>query len=357
MQYNNSTTVYTYCRVSTQKQAETGLPKQDEDCCDGLQRLKINRCEKFVDIGSSYRNGNTLKNLNRLIRKLRKNDLIIVPRISRLGRNVLQVISALEKVRRSGALIYAVYENLFWNKSKYENTKFQNIVIKAREKSDTLSIKAHEVYNHITSNGGYYGKPAYGFTIDRNEDNIPILIPNNDEIKIINFIKDQYENKKVDFYHIATMLNDKNTDKRGYVWNTQNVKRVYQYNVIDMDSSMNSVYQPNKGMLTRSLSSATLQRSGSGSSLYRTNSGSGTSLYRTGSGSTLNKKYNIPESPTSTYKSKFKVSRMSMSKNKKSDDEGYSDSDSDVDIHIKMKKLDIAPNKAKKGYNYGCTMS
>lgn len=327
-QFNN---VYMYNRVSTPKQAETGLPKQYEECTDCLQRFKITDFEEFVDIGSSYRNSNALYNLNRLLRKVKKNDLIVVARISRLGRNVLQVISALEKVRRSGALIYSTYENLFWNKNKYENTKFQNIVIKAREKSDTLSMKARDVYKHITSNGGYYGKPSYGFSIDRNEHNIPILVPNNDEIKIINFIKEQYENKKSTFYRIANTLNEKGTDKRGYKWTIQNVKRVYQYNVIDMDSSMNSFYQPEKRMLTRS---------SSGSSLYRTNSSSGFNL---------NKKQYIPDSPPQTYKSKFKVSSLSKYSNNSKDSDNE---DEEEHVQNKMKKLDITSNKG-----YRCIMS
>ncbi len=336
-QFNN---VYMYNRVSTQNQAETGLPRQYEECTEGLQKLKITKFEEYVDISSSYRNSNALYNLNRLLRKVVKNDLIVVARISRLGRNVLQVISALEKVRRKGALIYAVYENLFWNRNKYENTKFQNIVIKAREKSDTLSMKAHDVYKHITSNGGYYGKPSYGFSIERNENNIPILVPNSEEIKIINFIKDQYENKKSTFYRIANTLNERGTDKRGYEWTIQNVKRVYQYNVIDMDSSMNSFYQPDKGMLTRSASGTLLHRTGSGTLLHRTNSNSSF---------TANKKQYIPDSPPQTYKSKFKVSNLSKYSNNSKDSDNE---DEEEYVQNKMRKLDIT---SKKGY--GCIMS
>ena len=349
--FNNA---YTYLRVSTQKQEDTGLPRQNEECKDGLQKLKITTFEEYVDIGSSYRNSNALYNLNRLLRKIQKNDLIVVARISRLGRNVLQVISALEKVKRKGALIYAVYENLFWNKNKYENTKFQNVVIKSREKSDTLSMKARDTYNHITSNNGYYGKPSYGFSIGRNEQNIPILVPNDDEIKIINFIKDQYENKKSTFFHIATTLNDKGTNKRGYEWTVLNVKRVYQYNLIDMDSSMNSVYQPDKRMLTRSNSGSSLHRSGSGSSLHRSGSGSQFG-HSSGSGTAFNtyKKQCIPDSPTQTYKSKFKVTNMY--KGSGGGDVGDGDVGSGGEqeqLQTKMKKLDIT---SKKGY--GCSMS
>jgi len=348
--FNN---VYMYNRVSTPKQADTGLPRQNEECKDGLQKLRITKFEEFVDIGSSYRNGNALCNLNRLLRKIQKNDLIVVARISRLGRNVLQVISALEKVRRKGAFIYASYENLFWNKSKYENTKFQNVVIKAREKSDTLSMKAHDTYNYITGNNGYYGKPAYGFSTGRNEHNIPILVPNDEEIKIINYIKDQYENKKSTFYHIATTLNQKGTNKRGYEWNVLNVKRVYQYNVIDMDSSMNSVYQSDKKILTRSSSGTLLHRSGSGASLHR--SGSGSSLHRSGSASAFSayKKHSVPDSPTQSYKSKFKVSSTYGVGVGVGDGDGDSDGYNEQEqIQTKMKKLDIT---SKRGY--GCSMS
>ena len=336
--YNN---VYVYNRVSTKKQENTGLPKQHEECTDYLQKVRITKYEEYVDVNSSYKNSNALYNLNRLLRKIQKNDLIVIAYISRLGRNVLQVISALEKVRRKGALIYSVYENLFWNKNKYENTKFQNVVIKAREKSDTLSMKARDTYNYITGNNGYYGKPAYGFSIGRNENGIPILVPNNEEIRIINFIKDQYENKKITFFNIANTLNEKGTDKRGYVWNVLNVKRVYQYNVIDMDSSMNSVYQHDNRVLTRSGSGTSLHRSSSGSLLNKSSSGS--SLHRTGSASSFSayKKQCIPESPTRTYKSKYHYNE-----NEESEDEEH--------IQRKLRKMNLTTSK---GYNYGCTIN
>ena len=346
--------IYIYTRVSTHGQADTGLPKQKEDITTWLDDNNLQSRDHYEDIGSSYNNDNALKSLNRLSRKVGKNDLVIISSISRLGRNTLQVIKVLEKFKRIGAKIYAVRENLYWNANKYDNTKFQNVVIRSRENSDTLSLKSKEVHDYICSNGGYSGKPPYGFNIGRDDNNIPVLMPNNIEIKTINFIKDQYENKKKLFYEIAFMLNDKYGDKRGYIWNTNNVKYVYQHNLVDMESSMNSFYQsksssPGYGpepVLTRSGSGATLTRSGSGATLSR--SGSGATLSRSGSGATLSKAwsasgtskrpglYNAPESPKISYKSKFKVNK---------------DIDED-DVNIKMNKLNISQ---KKGY--GCSMS
>lgn len=340
--------IYTYTRVSTPGQSDTGLPRQKEDITTWLHDNKLSHLDHYEDIGSSYNNDNALKSLNRLSRRVRSNDLVIISSISRLGRNTLQVIKVLEKFKRVGARIYAINENLYWNSNKYDNTKFQNIVIRSREKSDTLSLKSKEVHNYISSNGGYCGKPPYGFNIGRDDNNIPILVPNNIEIKIINFVKDQYENKKKSFHEIAFTLNDKYADKRGYIWNTTNVKYVYQHNLVDMESSMNSFYQPKLSspgsVLTRSGSATTLSRSG-----FVTK---GTALSRSGSNSSL---HNVPESPKFSYKSKFKASRntnvdtnrYTNTNNNNSD----GDSDGDKEVNIKMNKLNISQ---KKGY--GCTM-
>lgn len=332
--------IFIYTRVSTPRQADTGLPRQKEDITTWLQDNKLSPRNHYEDIGSSYNNDNALKSLNRLSRIVRINDLVIISSISRLGRNTNQVIKVLEKFKRVGAKIYAVHEQLYWNSNKYDNTKFQNIVIKAREKSDTLSLKSKEVHDYISSNGGYCGKPPYGFNIGRDDNNIPILVPNNIEIKTINFVKDQYENKKKSFHEIAFTLNDKYADKRGYIWNITNVKYVYQHNSVDMESSMNSFYQPKSAspgaMLTRSGSGASLSRSGSGTTLSR--SGSNTSLSKSWSATGTLKRsglYNAPESPKISYKSKFKVNK---------------DIDED-DVNIKMNKLNISQ---KKGY--GCSM-
>jgi DNA invertase Pin-like site-specific DNA recombinase len=339
--------IYTYTRVSTYGQADTGLPRQKEDINTWLHDNKLSSRDHYEDIGSSYNNDNALKSLNRLSRRVRRNDLVIISSISRLGRNTLQVIKVLEKFKRIGARIYAINENLYWNSNKYDNTKFQNIVIRSREKSDTLSLKSKEVHNYISSNGGYYGKPPYGFNIGRDDNNIPILVPNNIEIKTINFIKDQYENKKKSFHEIAFMLNDKHDDKRGYIWNTANVKYVYQHNLVDMESSMNSFYQPKLSspgsVLSRSGSSTTLSRSG-----FATKNAS---LSRSGSNSSL---HNAPESPKFSYKSKFKASRNINVDTNNNRYNNNSDRDSDSDdkeVNIKMNKLNISQ---KKGY--GCTM-
>lgn len=336
--------IYTYTRVSTPGQADTGLPRQKEDITTWLHDNKLSQRDHYEDIGSSYNNDNALKSLNRLSRRVRRDDLVIISSISRLGRNTLQVIKVLEKFKRVGARIYAINENLYWNSNKYDNTKFQNIVIRSREKSDTLSLKSKEVHNYISSNGGYCGKPPYGFNIGRDDNNIPILVPNNIEIKTINFVKDQYENKKKSFHEIAFMFNDKHDNKRGYIWNTANVKYVYQNNLVDMESSMNSFYQPKL-----SNPGSVLTRSGSGASLSRYGFATkGASLSRSGSNSSL---HNAPESPKFSYKSKFKASRnINVDTNNRDRDNNNSDSD-DKEVNIKMNKLNISQ---KKGY--GCTM-
>ena len=87
--------VCVYTRVSTRKQStedKYGLSSQKELCKGYINKFYPSVNESYwEDIGSSYKNKLTLREMGNMIRKLKPNSLIVISEVTRLGRNYKMV--------------------------------------------------------------------------------------------------------------------------------------------------------------------------------------------------------------------------------------------------------------------------
>ena len=107
--------IFIYCRVSTLKQADN-IDEQYKLCFDWIKN-NFNEnilIDYYYDIKSTYNNENALTSQNNMLKKLNKNNLIVIKDISRLGRNEFQCINVLKKVKNKNAYIFSVEENLYY---------------------------------------------------------------------------------------------------------------------------------------------------------------------------------------------------------------------------------------------------
>jgi DNA invertase Pin-like site-specific DNA recombinase len=160
------------------------------------------------------------------MRNISQNDLIIIYEISRLGRNIYQVIDFLEKIRNKGAIIYSVEDNLFYGKDKLIDNLFLYKVIKSKEYSDCLSNKTKTTQTFIKENGGHVGKVPYGYKLSHT-DGIPKLIMENDEQNIIKLIINKHDKELLSFNDITKYLNNNLIQKRNCNWTFTNVRYIY----------------------------------------------------------------------------------------------------------------------------------
>jgi site-specific DNA recombinase len=225
----NYKNIFIYTRVSTFKQSSKtiSLIHQYDICKKYITANYITQnVFHYQDIASSYKNKNALKKQKVMMRNITNNDLIIIYEISRLGRNIYQVIDFLEKIRNKGATIYSVEDNLFYGKDKLIDNLFLYKVIKSKEYSDCLSNKIKTTQTFIKENGGHIGKIPYGYKLSYS-DGIAKLIIDDDEQEIIKLIINKHDNELLSFNDITNYLNKNLIQKRNYNWTYTNVRYIY----------------------------------------------------------------------------------------------------------------------------------
>lgn len=84
---------YAYIRVSTDKQT---LENQKHKILEYAYSKKV-QIEDFIEIEVSSRKNQKERLLDELFSKLEKNDTLIVTELSRLGRNMLEILNLIEK--------------------------------------------------------------------------------------------------------------------------------------------------------------------------------------------------------------------------------------------------------------------
>lgn len=222
--------IHVYTRVSTGKQSadkKHGLSTQIHLCDEYINKFYSTnqQINYWRDVGSSYKNDNILPDMKNLLRKLKPNSLILISEVSRLGRNYKMVEQILKIIKKNKSFIVSVGENLVYGKSKLNDDKFIQKIIQSEKESDVLSMRIKNIQKYIKQNGGYIGKPPFGYKIEKNSNNIPILKENPKEIEFVDYIVD-LTNECCTYEEIKEKLNNNNILHNNKLWTTQKIKKI-----------------------------------------------------------------------------------------------------------------------------------
>lgn len=99
--------IYGYIRVSTDKQTTQNQHYEIEKFCK-QHNIQI---DEWIEETISSTTELGKRKLGRLIKKVKKNDLIIASELSRLGRNLLQVMSMLNRLLDTDARVWTIKDN------------------------------------------------------------------------------------------------------------------------------------------------------------------------------------------------------------------------------------------------------
>jgi hypothetical protein len=126
-----------------------------------------------MDIASSYNDINALKNLNKLMKKIQENSVIIVSDISRLGRNCFQVFNMLKKVKTGESIKIIEEDKKIWEVTKgYGADNFEDDSSSIGYRIDVYQESINQNIQEFLINFDYLDRvmEAYGFKIISREE-------------------------------------------------------------------------------------------------------------------------------------------------------------------------------------------
>src|SRR5699024_5494787 len=98
--------IYGYIRVSTDKQTVENQKFEIKEFC----QTKNIQVEKWISETISATKKLNDRKFGKLMKKLKKGDVVIVSEISRLGRNLMQIMSILNECMEKEVLVFTIKE-------------------------------------------------------------------------------------------------------------------------------------------------------------------------------------------------------------------------------------------------------
>lgn len=225
MTTKNTGSVIVYERVSSKGQdkpeyGRTGLDTQNRTLLTYIAEKNYRVKNTYVDIGSGQ-NITKLKN-NKFVDDMNKGDQLLVYSVSRLGRNVQQVMEQIvTPLVEKGVTIVSVSENVTSNDSK-----FLELLKQAEQEGIAQGQKTRDAIMNRRKEGHYIGNPGYGWKIIKvlndQQKEIRTRVENEQEKEIIKYIV----NDSLKASAMASHLNSTGRLKRGKEWTPNSVLKI-----------------------------------------------------------------------------------------------------------------------------------
>ena len=151
-------TVYGYIRVSTDKQT---LANQEFEINNFCIREKI-KTDKLVTETISGTKDFEKRKLGKLLKRLKTNDIIICTEISRLGRNLMQIMTILNICLKKNAQVWTIKDNYRLGTDIQSKVLAFAFGLAAEIERNLISQRTKEALNRIRQTGTKLGRPKGG---------------------------------------------------------------------------------------------------------------------------------------------------------------------------------------------------
>lgn len=151
----NSIMIYGYIRVSTDHQTTENQRFEIERFCE-KQGLVIDSWIEETIYATKELNK---RKLGRLIKKVKKDDLIIASELSRLGRNLLQIMSILHHCMDIGARVWTIKDNYRLGSDITSKVLAFAFGLSAEIERNLISQRTKEALARLKSEGKHVGRP------------------------------------------------------------------------------------------------------------------------------------------------------------------------------------------------------
>jgi len=211
-----------YVRVSTNEQASEGVSLDNQTAKIG-QYCQLNDLELIEVISDPGESGKNLKRpgIQRLLGELKNIDAVVVYKLDRLSRKVLDTLETLREFEKSKVSFHSVMEKI--DTGTAAGKFFLNITASfAQMERDLTAERTTDALQFKKKNGELVGSVPYGKRLD--VDGIH-LIDDDDELETIRLAM-RWRAKGASLRAIAKELTRKKRQCRGCIWYAQTVKNI-----------------------------------------------------------------------------------------------------------------------------------
>ncbi|MBN8718478.1 MAG: master DNA invertase Mpi family serine-type recombinase [Sediminibacterium magnilacihabitans] len=147
---------YAYVRVSTEKQT---IENQRYEISQFAAAKKITITKWFEEtISASKKIEERL--ISTILRKLKSDDILIVSEISRMGRNLMQIMSILHLCMERKAKVYAIKEGYELGNNINSKVLAFAFGLSAEIERNLISLRTKEALARLKANGKKLGRPC-----------------------------------------------------------------------------------------------------------------------------------------------------------------------------------------------------
>lgn len=147
--------IYGYIRVSTDKQTTENQKFEIEQFC-----IKNNiKIDKWITETISATKDLNKRKLGKLLKQVKSNDIVIASELSRLGRNLLQVMSILHHCMTMDCQVWTIKDNYRLGKDITSKVLAFAFGLAAEIERDLIAQRTTEALKRIQKEGKILGRP------------------------------------------------------------------------------------------------------------------------------------------------------------------------------------------------------
>jgi resolvase family site-specific recombinase len=151
--------IYGYIRVSTELQ-NCANQKYELECFAAKNKIQIN---EYIEETISSRKPLKDRKLGKILEKIGKSDVVITTEISRLGRNMLEVMGILQTCLEKECEIITIKENYHLGADIQSKVLAFAFSLAAEIERQLISQRTKECLKRLKNEGKHLGRP-YGFS-------------------------------------------------------------------------------------------------------------------------------------------------------------------------------------------------
>lgn len=222
--------IYSYMRLSTDEDKQSNSFEIQSQVI--TEYAKENGLEPILKTFKDTKSGAKLEQrtgLMEMLNTIKSNDKVIVHKIDRLSRDVLQMGWIRTELARKGSELIIIDSKNDTN-DPMANLMEQIVTAFADYERQMIKSRIKATMDLKKSKGEKLGGAIpFGFDVIENEDKKKVLVKNEQEQKIVSSIK-RYKTKGLSLGAIAKKLNERGiTTKNGKEFQSMQVKRILEY--------------------------------------------------------------------------------------------------------------------------------